>query len=45
MSVLAGDLTYLVALVAGELVLRLLAFVVLFTVVLAVRDGLARRST
>lgn len=42
MPALAADLAYLVAALAGDLVLTLLALVVLFVVVLAVRDGLAR---
>ena len=42
---LAADLAYLVAVVAGDMVLTMLGLVVLFTVVLAVRDGLARGST
>lgn len=39
---LAADLAYLAAAVAGDLVLTLLGLVLLFVVVLAVRDGLVR---
>lgn len=38
----AADLAYLVALVAGDMLLWLVGLVALYTVVLAVRDGLAR---
>lgn len=45
MLAIADDLAYLIMVVAGDLIITLLAFVVLFAVVLAVRDGLGRAST
>jgi len=44
MSDIADDLVYLIAALGGEMILTLLALVVLFVVVLAVRDGLAQRT-
>lgn len=42
MSGVPDDLAYLVAALGGDMIQTLLALVVLFVVVLAVRDGLAR---
>ncbi|WP_220598134.1 hypothetical protein [Oscillochloris sp. ZM17-4] len=42
---LAADIAYLVGAVASDMLLTLLGLIVLFVVVLAVRDGLARGST
>lgn len=45
MPALLADLVYLVALVAGDSIVRMVSLVVLFVVILAVRDGLAQRFT
>ncbi len=42
MPSLAADIAYLVAFLAGDMLIDLLGLFVLFILVLAVRDGLAR---